>query len=232
MTEPNSGLPFNIRDEYRDTPIDEIKQIVLANSHPYDVMALSIERCLNIGNMMRTVNLCGARKFIIFGRRKYDSRGCVGAQNYVNFERVDAIRGADKRNFEALKVEDDEDIIDERIFIDYIRDNNYLPIFIEQDKHSKPATTENIKNIIRRANSLGKMPILILGNESYGMPKNILDTRDKIELSYTLELHQMGSIRSFNVANCCSILCYKFMEAFDSFNKEGLSNIRSRHLSK
>ena len=74
----------------------------------------------------------------------------------------------------------------------------------------------NIKSIIRRANSLGKMPVLILGNESYGMPKNILLSRDKIELSYTLELHQMGSIRSFNVANCCSILCYKFMEAFDS----------------
>ena len=87
MTDSISGLPFNIRDEYRDTSIDEIKQIVLANSHPYDVMALSIERCLNIGNMMPTVNLCGARKFIIFGRRKYDSRGCVGAQNYVKYKK-------------------------------------------------------------------------------------------------------------------------------------------------
>lgn len=210
-----SEQPFNITDEYRDLPVDEIKTIVMNKALQYDIMALNIQSCLNIGNMMRSANLCGVRKFIIFGRRKYNSRGCVGAQNYINFERVNAIRDADKRNFETLKVEDDDYILDENIFIDYIRENNYLPVFIEQDKYSKIATIEEIEGIIQRSENLDKIPLFILGNESYGIPKNILDTRMKLGLSYTLELKQMGCIRSFNVANCCSILCYKIMETFD-----------------
>jgi len=210
-----SDLPFNIRNEYSHMPVDDIKQLVFDSSHQFDVLALNIQGCLNIGNMMRTVNLCGVRKFIIFGRRKYDSRGCVGAQNYVYFERINAIKHGSMRNFETMKLEDNDYILDEQIFIDFIKDNNYLPIFIEQDKFSKPATSVNIKSAILRAQSLNRIPILILGNESYGIPKNILDARDKLDLTYTMELKQMGSIRSFNVANCCSILCYKFMEVFD-----------------
>lgn len=212
--------PFNIKDEYRDLPVDGIKTIVMNKALQYDVMALNIQGCLNIGNMMRTANLCGVRKFIIFGRRKYDSRGCVGAQNYINFERIDAIRDADKRNFDTLKLEDDDYILDENIFIDYIRENNYLPVFIEQDKYSKIATIEEIEGIIKRSENLDKIPLFILGNESYGIPKNILDTRMKLGLSYTLELKQMGCIRSFNVANCCSILCYKIMETFDQLHTQ------------
>jgi tRNA G18 (ribose-2'-O)-methylase SpoU len=92
--------------------------------------------------------------------------------------------------------------------------NNYLPVFIEQDQFSKPATNDNITSIIYRAQELAKLPCFILGNKSFGIPRNILDTRPKFELSYTLELKQKGSIRSHNVANCGAILCYKIMECF------------------
>jgi tRNA G18 (ribose-2'-O)-methylase SpoU len=213
------GRPFNIADKYRDIPVKEIRDDVIAKSLGYTVMALNIHGCLNIGNLMRTVNLCGARKFIIFGRRKYDSRGCVGAQHYIDMERVDAIRDADKRDFtdENLvdKLAEDDYILDEQVFMDYIIRNNYLPVFIEQDQFSKPATDYNITSIIYRAQELAKLPCFILGNESFGIPRNILDTRGKFELSYTLELKQKGSIRSHNVANCGAILCYKVMECFE-----------------
>jgi tRNA G18 (ribose-2'-O)-methylase SpoU len=214
------GRPFNIADKYRDMPVKEIRDDVIAKSLGYTVMALNIHGCLNIGNLMRTVNLCGAQKFIIFGRRKYDSRGCVGAQHYIDMERVDAIRDADKRDFtdENLvdKLAEDDYILDEQVFIDYIIMNNYLPVFIEQDQFSKPATNDNITLIIHLAQELDRIPCFILGNESFGIPQNILDTRPKFELSYTLELKQMGSIRSHNVANCGAILCYKVMECFEN----------------
>lgn len=212
------GRPFNIADEFRDMSIEAIQETIQLRTLPYAIMALNIHGCLNIGNMMRTANLCGANKFIIFGRRKYDSRGCVGAQHYINLERIDAIRDADKRQFDLVETLQDADyILDEQIFINYIHDNNYLPVFIEQDRFSKPANEGNITAILKRAKELNRTPCFILGNESFGIPRNILDTRTgAFDLSYTLELRQMGSIRSHNVANCCAILAYKVMECFDN----------------
>jgi tRNA G18 (ribose-2'-O)-methylase SpoU len=210
------GRPFNILDSYRNVPIEEIKKNVEQNSYPYVIMLMNIKDEHNAGNLIRTAVLCGARKVIIFGRRKINVRGCVGAQNYINIEKVNAIRDADKRNFEDIsRLNDVDNILDEQIFINFILDNDYLPIFIEQDRFSKPATNLEIKSILQRAKLINKVPCFILGNERFGIPKNILNTRTQCELSYTLELKQMGCIRSHNVSSCGAILCYKIMETYD-----------------
>jgi tRNA G18 (ribose-2'-O)-methylase SpoU len=210
------GRPLNIRNEYRTMSPEDIKQTVLDNSLPYVIMAMNLKDCHNIGNIIRTSNLCGARKVIIFGRRKYNAKGSVGAHNYTEIDRIDAIPNADRINFDDEISQVNADImIDARLFVEYINSNNYLPVFIEQDRFSKLATSRNITNIIQRAKEINKITCFILGNEGFGIPKNILDTRPQFELSYTLELKQMGSIRSHNVANCCAILSYKVMECFD-----------------
>jgi tRNA G18 (ribose-2'-O)-methylase SpoU len=180
-------------------------------------MAVNITMCLNISNMIRTANLCGASKFIVLGRRKIDVRGCVGAHNYTPIEKVPAIPDASIIPFEELTTQDTDDMLDVQVFVDFIKTNNYLPVFIEQDKFSRPATNGNIRNIIQRANNMARIPLFIFGSEGFGIPRNLLDTRIRgaFELSYTLELKQRGCIRSYNVANSCSIICYKVMEAFD-----------------
>ena len=210
------GRPLNIRDEFRNMTTEEIKQTVESQSYPYVIMLMNIKDEHNAGNIVRSAILCGARKVIIFGRRKINVRGCVGAHNYIDIERVNAIRDADKRNFDDKDtLQDVDNILDEHVFIDYIQENNYLPVFVEQDRFSKPATNSHIKSILCRAQEFEKIPCFILGNESFGIPKNILATRMQCELSYTLELKQMGSVRSHNVSNCGAILCYKVMECFD-----------------
>lgn len=216
----DDGRPLNITDEFRNMSIDDIKKTILERSLPYVIMALNVKDCHNIGNMIRTANLCGARKFIIFGRRKYDARGSVGAQNYIELERIDAIRNADKRNFDNELTQDDMNtIIDEDIFVEYMNTNNYLPIFIEQDSYnSKIMNDINIESALSYSVMKNKTPCFILGNEGFGIPKNILDTRDKFDCTFTFELKQMGSIRSHNVANCCAIVCYKIMENFTHGN--------------
>lgn len=207
---------LNIRNEYRAMSHENIKKTVLNNSLPYVIMTINIKDCHNIGNIIRTSNLCGARKVIIFCRRKYNAKGSVGAHNYTKVERIDAIPNSDRMNFnDEISQIDADIIIDSQMFVEYIKNNNYLPVFIEQDRFSKLATSGNITNIIQRAKEINKITCFILGNESFGIPKNILDTRPQFELSYTLELKQMGSIRSHNVANCCAILSYKVMECFD-----------------
>lgn len=149
------------------------------------------------------------------GRRKMNAGGCIGSQNYIEIDKVDAIRDADKRDFTNPEtLTDTDNLIDEEIFISHMTENNYLPVFIEQDRFSKPATNKNITIILQRAKELGKTPCIILGNESFGIPANIIKTRTQFDLTYTLELMQMGPVRSHNVGVCGGIICYKVMECF------------------
>lgn len=208
----------NIISIYQNDSEEEIKKKLFDKSYNYDVLSFNIHSCLNIGNMIRSSNLCGIRKFIIFGRRHYDKRSAVGAQHYSIVERVNALKN--RKTQLTTTLADDDYEIDEKIFIQYIRDNNYIPVFIEQDTYSIKFNNKNVTQIIKKANELNKIIILIFGNESTGIPKNILDTRNEYE-SFTLELKQEGCIQSFNVSNCASIVMYKFMECFDEI-KENL----------
>lgn len=212
--------PLNIAERFRGMTNSEIREAIVPTQLPYAIMAVNITMCLNIGNMIRTANLCGASKFILFGRRKYDARGCVGAQNYTPIDKIAAIPEISLINFEEITTAETDDMLDTQVFIDYIKTNNYLPVFMEQDKYSRPATNANIRNLIIRGRALGRIPLFIFGSEGFGIPRNLLDTRiqGELDLSYTLELKQRGCVRSFNVANCCSIICYKVMEIFNELD--------------
>jgi tRNA G18 (ribose-2'-O)-methylase SpoU len=209
--------PLNIAEKFRGMTTSEILKAIEPQMYPFAIMTVNITMCLNISNMIRTANLCGASKFILFGRRKYDARGCVGAQNYTPIEKIAAIPDSSLINFEDITPVETDDMLDVHVFVNYIKTNNYLPVFMEQDKFSRPATNGNIRDIIQRARDLSRIPLFIFGSEGFGIPRNLLDARYRgdFDLSYTLELKQRGCIRSYNVANCCSIICYKVMEAFD-----------------
>lgn len=213
----NAQRLLNIQEKYRNLTHSEILEAIKPQILPFAIMAINISMCLNISNMIRTANLCGANRFIIFGRRKYDIRGCVGAQNYTLIEKISAIPDTSIINFEEIITSETDEILNVQIFINFIKSNNYLPIFIEQDKFARLATNANIKDIIQRTQQLDRIPLFIFGSESFGIPRNLLDTRERgsFDLTYTLELKQRGCIRSFNVANACSIICYKVMEIFN-----------------
>lgn len=199
------NIARNIINKFDNNSDSEIKEYCLKNSNNYDIIALNIHGDLNIGNMMRSANLCGCRKFIIFGKKKYDKRSCVGVQNYLTIDRVCG-------NDLVDRLEKEDYYLDDKLFYDFIIENNYLPIFIEQDTKSIIANDSNIRSIINFTKDKNKIPIFIFGNEIIGIPENILNTRDKFEDCYTLELKQKGAIVSYNVSNCFSIICYKIME--------------------
>ena len=203
----------NVITKFTHIPSEEIKRICKENAYNYANLSLNIHSNLNIGNMIRSSNLCGCKKFIIFGRRHFDKRSAVGSSNYIDLERINGVKNGISNFTTELKKEDY--ILDENIFIKFIEDNNYLPIFVEQDSNSIIANEDNLTMIIKNAIEIKKMSIFIYGNEHYGIPKNILDTRSRFTNSYTLELYQMGAMKSFNVSNTLSILSYKTMETFN-----------------
>lgn len=184
---------FNIHDELKSKTLIEVRAIQKAASFPYAVCGINIDSSLNIGTMIRSACLMGAEKFIIFGKRKYDRRACVGAQNYIEIEKVDGMIG-------------ETNDLNQEVFYSYMDMNNYIPVFIEQGGEK----LNFMKTFFDEIYSNGKKPCLILGSESFGIDKALL-----AKAKYILSIHQIGVIRSLNVSSACSISLYQAMSCFN-----------------
>jgi len=195
----------NIKPEFDYLTTDQIQEYSSHNSYPFVILAFNIQSNLNIGSMLRTAHLCGCRKFVIFGRRKYDKRSAVGVYNYIEVERIQGLKNP-KEDL-TTELSNLDYVFDSDIFVNFIIDNNYIPIFIEQSNGSILAVPKNISFILDSILP-GKIPIFIFGNEGTGIPSNILETRPKFDVSYILELCQCGALQSYNVSSTCAIISY------------------------
>lgn len=139
---------YNVADVYKDNTVEENKQICQNDSIPFAVGAVSVTGDLNIGMMMRTASLLGARDFFIFGRKKYDKRSTVGAQNYINVHRL------------PMEV---------KSFHDVCHDTEYSPVFIEQGGLTLPLTEGEWGRMPAK-------PMFVFGSESDGVPEDIMYT--------------------------------------------------------
>ena len=122
----------NIKTEFNELTTDQIRDYSFKNSYPFVILAFNIQSNLNMGSMLRTAHLCGCRKFIIFGRRKYDKRSAVGVYNYIDVERIQGLKNPQQDLTSELNNLDY--IFDSDIFVNFIIENNYIPIFIKE-KH-------------------------------------------------------------------------------------------------
>jgi tRNA G18 (ribose-2'-O)-methylase SpoU len=153
------------------------------------VCGFNVAGSLNIGMMIRAACLMGAEKFIVFGRRAYDRRSCVGSQNYLDIERYDGY-------------DSDGNFSKER-FDQIMETLNYFPVFVETGGRD-----------IREVNyvkDFTKKPCLIFGPEADGIPENIIGN------GYKVTVPQLGVLRSLNVASAASIAMWEFRKAYGTF---------------
>jgi tRNA G18 (ribose-2'-O)-methylase SpoU len=177
---------YNVLDGYKFLSLEEVKEIQQKDSLPFAVCGFNIAGSLNIGMMIRTALLMGAEKFIVFGRRAYDRRSCVGAQNYLPIERIE---GYDEDgNFSKTKFDQAMDTL------------GYMPVFIE----TGGIDIRNLDYI----KTFNKKPCLVFGTESEGIPENIIG--DGIKMS----IPQLGVLRSLNVASAASIAMWEFSKFY------------------
>jgi tRNA G18 (ribose-2'-O)-methylase SpoU len=203
MTE---NLNRNIKTEFDSWTTEQIREYAINNSFPYSILAFNIQSNLNIGNMFRSAHLCGCRKMVLFGRRKYDKRSAVGVYNYLDVERVQGLKNPQQDL--TTELTDLDFVFDDDVFVQFIIKNNYVPVFVEQSADSIPAIPANISKILNTIIRLEKIPIFIFGNEGTGIPANIMATRSKFNESFVLELIQNGALQSYNVSNACAIVAY------------------------
>ena len=198
---------------------DEAVPAASPDTLPFAVCVLNVHGSLNAGAIMRTATLCGCRKMIIFGRRKYDKRSAVGAQHYIEVDRVSGLEDPESAHEQKTHLEKEDYNLSAEAFYDCMVEGGYLPVFVEQCADSLVLSDVNVLHILKQPEvvSGALLPCLVFGNEQTGIPPNIIATRARFPTSYAVELRQLGPLESFNVSSCASIVLYRVMETFLTF---------------
>lgn len=184
---------FNVHKRFDHLTVPELQEVCKKDRNPFAVCALSVTGDLNIGSMIRTASLYGAEKFYIFGRRKYDRRGVVGANNYIEIEAIDGL--VKEANGEIIG-------FDVNLFWATMLSSPYYPIFIEQG--GEVLGKFNWDAFLSQSQF---KPCLIFGNENRGIPENIMNL-DGCPGSLTVSIPQCGVIRSHNVSVASGIVMH------------------------
>ena len=88
LSDANAGsINWNVRDDLKGLTLEEI--LAVQPRLPYAVAMINTTGSLNVGVALRSAVLFGAERFYIVGRRRYDKRSTVGAQNYIQVERIE-----------------------------------------------------------------------------------------------------------------------------------------------
>lgn len=81
--------PFNVKDELKPFTVEQIRDWQKNVSMPYSVAMYNTVKDFNLASVIRNACAFGLETIYIIGRRNWDRRGAVGAQNYVNIEHVE-----------------------------------------------------------------------------------------------------------------------------------------------
>lgn len=167
---------WNVHDALKGKTVPELNQ--LQPKLGYAVAAFNVEKGLNIGSMIRTSVCFGADEFFIIGKKKYDKRSTVGAQNYIKIN----------------KLAQDE-------FLFYLKENGYYPVFIETNGG-------NLVDHKARLAFLPGKACFVFGSESEGIPSEIINDNSFFPDKYVYRIQQFGVLRSLNVAVSLGIVLH------------------------
>jgi tRNA G18 (ribose-2'-O)-methylase SpoU len=209
IAETNSKM-FNVRDEYKDNTVEQNQNICKADRLQFSVGVINVTGCLNVGMMVRSACLLGAENFYIFGRRKFDSRSTVGAENYINVQQFvfDDPINADEDIYQKvvdLYLEKHDIILCEHggnelgsFSWKHLIDSSYDSL-IEDDGGPR---------IIKGARNDKYTPLFLFGSESHGLPGCLGENYDFMKVS----IPQRGVLRSFNVSAACNIIIWDYIK--------------------
>lgn len=193
----NARKSHNVINLLKNMKEDKLIRISKSFRNDFDVMIFNFNGSLNVGNVMRLSCIYGAKNFHIVGRKIYDVRSCVGANKYLNVRILTNM-------ITDLPDKSCKPIINKSKFKKYFVNNNLQPIFIEQGG-------ENINNIkFKNIISSNKRPVFVLGNESYGFDKDVLDYFSDIKDFKIVSIPQLGMLKSLNVSNSASIVLWEY----------------------
>lgn len=182
------NIKYNLIDVLGNDPkkADEYYKERMSNEL---VCCFNLERDSNVGLIIRTASLFGFGGVHIVGKRSFDARPSVGCQNYIPIRKISATCGVhnDSLDFDAIR--------------DYFSkiSETHTVVMVEHGG-------VEIKHMNLEIKKLGKPPIFVMGQESTGIPPEILETVKHLRIT----IPQKGVCRSFNVNNAFTIIGYEW----------------------
>lgn len=74
----------NVEDQYRYWTMDAIRADIAARTLPFEVAIENLGHDFNIGSIVRTANALGARRVHIVGRKRWNRRGAMVTERYMD----------------------------------------------------------------------------------------------------------------------------------------------------
>lgn len=176
----------NVRDEFKGMAGDEIRNTLEPRRNGLVFAFHNAIRDFNFSALIRVCNAFCCRGVIYSGFRKYDPRGAVGTGHYETIRHFPDPYGlGDHIHFMKAQF-------------------GYELVVAESEQYDK---SEMLPGFQWKPNT-----ILMLGEESVGVPQEYIDMADRI-----VSIPQLGSVRSLNVASAGHILAYDYMTKTGGF---------------
>jgi tRNA (guanosine-2'-O-)-methyltransferase len=181
---------LNVRDELKHLSHEEHLLMHDESRLPYAVACINLTGDLNVGSIIRSAAMLGCETVYIYGRKKFDKRGVVGAHNYQRVEYI-SIDLPDE-------VGDFPPDINYEILLQVLEGQGYTPFGLETGG----------ARIDQMAFTQIQSPCIIVGNENMGLPNYL---RNKIPL---VSIPQTGVMRSLNVGVAAAIAMSEIQRQF------------------
>ena len=153
---------------------------------------------------IRSACLLGCREVIICGRKKYDARFTTGSHNYIPITYNQDILHVEINTVSPGNFTETLNYNVER-FIRFVVANNYTPVFLEQC--GQPVQEIHWQTVTN--------PLLIIGNESLGIPMDFIKTvREQINVLF-ISIPQSSVMRSLNVSVAASIAMWEISKSLN-----------------
>jgi tRNA G18 (ribose-2'-O)-methylase SpoU len=178
----------NVPDDLKHLSVTELQQITSNRTFPFRVMLLNVMGDMNVSTVIRSAHLMGAESCVVFGRRKIDNRGLVGAANYTPVEKIWAVN-------EDLTLQTDA-------FVQYCAQHAVMPVFVEQGGHN--VFEYDWQQLHITCTQLNRKIMLVLGTERDGIPPEILEAGAR--LGPVVSIPQRGVLRSHNLSMAFAIV--------------------------
>lgn len=179
----------NVHDHLKDLSVPELQALTASSTFPFWVMTLNVLGDLNVATVIRSAHLLGAERAVVFGRRRIDNRGLVGAANYTPVDKVWAVN--------------DDITINVQTFAHFCTQSQVIPVFVEQGGANVFDFDWRVCQFM--AENAGKKIMLVLGTEHDGIPTDILNCGKNLG-GQVVSIPQRGVIRSHNLSMAFAIV--------------------------
>ena len=176
----------NLKDEYKGLANEEVFRILSKNRNSLEVTIENVDHDFNIGTVVRNANNFNVSKVNIIGRKKYNRRGAMCTDKYLEIRHFATVT-------EFLKTQSGRELV--------AIENNVSKEILE--KVYKTPENLHVKSLLDK--KFSNKTTLIFGSEGGGISEELLSHCSDIR-----EIPDYGSTRSINVGVASGIAMYEW----------------------